>query len=399
MPKRITRLTKKQRAMFRPWADKWIEIGLRTGPADRPKFAKAVEECYSYTDTPFPGRIYWVQNPAVLSIASPMLGYLFEFSKQNGMNRALLDRLVDASLAKLKTKHELLYTSTLAVIAEASNDILGMNPSVTPPKPTKKEFDSLVDDLKRMVRSTWNNSIGGQLWVGSWYWGGSWVSFFREVCKLELPGNLWDRSRSLEAIIESCSWWYPHTHFVMATERPAQIHRELTDPNVERGWTSHRLHHDSQEAMEFPDGWGIHVIHGILVSKQVVEAPETLTIKQITNEPNTEIRRIMMQRFGYDRYIKESGAKCVDQMDDAKLYRISRPDDTDLVMLELTNSTPEPDGTHKVYFERVHPELRPFRRQTDGTVWLGEPQEDRAWNAKASQFGLYGHEYHPEQET
>mgnify|MGYP001610588142 FL=1 len=63
-------------------------------------------------------------------------------------------------------------------------------------------------------------------------------------------------------------------------------------------------------------------------------------------------------------------------------------------MIEMTNSTPEPDGTRKVYLERVHHELRPF-----GHGPIGEPQAMTCHNAIASQAGLRGEDYRPEIET
>ena len=39
--KYLAELTAEQRAQMDPWADKWIEIGLRTGPADRERLAAA----------------------------------------------------------------------------------------------------------------------------------------------------------------------------------------------------------------------------------------------------------------------------------------------------------------------------------------------------------------------
>ena len=43
---RVDALTDEQRARMPEWRDKWIEIGLRTGPADRAKFEKHVVRCY-----------------------------------------------------------------------------------------------------------------------------------------------------------------------------------------------------------------------------------------------------------------------------------------------------------------------------------------------------------------
>ena len=52
-----------------------------------------------------------------------------------------------------------------------------------------------------------------------------------------------------------------------------------------------------------------------------------------------------------------------------------------VVMVEVLNSTPEPDGTQKTYFLRVPPKLRTAR-------------EAVAWT-----FGLSGSQYRPEKET
>jgi hypothetical protein len=61
----------------------------------------------------------------------------------------------------------------------------------------------------------------------------------------------------------------------------------------------------------------------------------------------------------------------------------------------VKNSTPEPDGSVKTYFLRVHPECRPLLRDNQ----FGEPQQLTAHNAIASTFGLKGEEYSPSVET
>ena len=60
---RIDKLTKAQIGRFDQWADKWIEIGLRTAAADRPRFEAAAEKCYRYADIPWHGNIVWVPQP------------------------------------------------------------------------------------------------------------------------------------------------------------------------------------------------------------------------------------------------------------------------------------------------------------------------------------------------
>src|SRR5690606_37368762 len=104
-----------------------------------------------------------------------------------------------------------------------------------------------------------------------------------------------------------------------------------------------------------------------------------------------------LDRYGWDRYLLESDAELLDEVTDdqveigvgadglpapvglrgARLYRLPLRGDEDLVMVELVNSTPEPDGTRKPYLLRVPPTVRTVR-------------EAVAWT-----FGLQAHEYAP----
>jgi hypothetical protein len=237
-----------------------------------------------------------------------------------------------------------------------------------------------------VIRRGWPQIMGGQLWVGGWYWGGAWTSFFREVCNLELPGDTWDRARAYEGTMESACWWWPHRRFVMVCERPAAIHRELTNPDVERGWGSHRLHSDEGPAVVFPDGWGVWSVHGVRVTQQVVEAPETLAVAQILGEENAEVRRVMMERFGFDRLLEDSEAALVDADVDQyerprELWRLELADDEPLVMVSVVNATAEPDGHFKSYTLRVPPDM-------------ASCQQAVAWT-----YGMSAEEYAPAVET
>ena len=55
--------------------------------------------------------------------------------------------------------------------------------------------------------------------------------------------------------------------------------------------------------------------------------------------------------------------------------------DEPVAMVEVVNSTPEPDGSRRTYFLRVPPSMR------------------RAREAVAWTFGMAGHEYRPAQES
>jgi hypothetical protein len=212
------------------------------------------------------------------------------------------------------------------------------------------------------------------------------TSFFREVCGLSLNDDMDARAIAYARTCESACWWWPHREFVMVSERPTELHRD------ERG----RLHNESGPSIAWPDGWGFHTVHGVQVPHNIIEHPESVTVAQIDAESNAEVRRVMVERFGRDRYMRESGAKLIDEGADQfgkpqRLWRREWKDGRVLQLLEVVNSSPEPDGSYKVYWLGVHPELRPLL----GDGQLGEPQKLTAHNACASTFGKRGEEYHP----
>lgn len=344
VPKRIDKLTREQRARFDEWAHRWIEIGLRTGSADRSKFEKAVRDCYHYAGLEPPKIVVWTTSPLVVALAGPVAALTIE----------LIRRQVKVGGA----------------VRDAVSDAVG-------------------DAVRDAIGQIWAKAFVGQFAVGGWWWGGAWTSFFREVCDLELENNLWERARAYEATLESACWWWPHREFVIVSERPTVINRELVNPQVARGFGSHRLHSESGPACGFRDGWGVWSWHGVRVRRYVVEHPGRITLKEIKAETNAEVRRVLIERYGLSRYLLDSGAVKLCEDEFGELYKTDIDGDEPLVMVKVMNSTPEPGGSFKAYFLRVHPELRPMLADKQ----FGEPQFMSAINAVASTFRMRGAEY------
>jgi hypothetical protein len=168
------------------------------------------------------------------------------------------------------------------------------------------------------------------------------------------------------------------------SDRPAIINRD------DRG----RLHSESGPSIAYRDGWALYHWHGVAVDPSVIEHPETLTVESIKQESNAEVRRVLIERYGYDRYCTDAELKLIDHCSDAhplvglrtaKLFR-----DGDLVLLDVLNSTPEPDGTVKRYVLPVDPDAyggragkqclaamaSTWRKQSDPTqLFFKEPEE------------------------
>lgn len=360
---RIESLSEAEKARMAEWADKWIAIGLKTDPADRPRFEEAARACYRFASLPEPQQVVWVKNPIVGAFAAPIATLLL--AGKTAKTPFFSTRL-----------HEAIGTVCPdPFVDDVSNAVLSVLGDDTPTIPQ-------TDALRQAVQQNWHTYIGGQFWVGgAWYWGSAYTSFFREVCGLELPGDLWDRAKVYEATCGSACWWWPTTTFIMACDRPHTISLELTDPNVPRGPNSHRLHCDNGPALAW-NGWTVYAVHGVRVPEQVVMDPNSLTPQQITAEPNAEVRRIMLARYGEQRYLREIDAKVLDNDPRWGILRQAElSDDEPLTMVTVLNSTAEPDGTRKPYTLRVPPTTRTAREAVSWT------------------FGMKPEEYEPTTET
>jgi len=72
-----------------------------------------------------------------------------------------------------------------------------------------------------------------------------------------------------------------------------------------------RLHCTDGPALAYPDGWSIWAVNGVRVPEHVITSPKSQTLKDITGEENEEVRRVRIERFGWIRFLKESGAKAI----------------------------------------------------------------------------------------
>ena len=115
------------------------------------------------------------------------------------------------------------------------------------------------------------------------------------------------------------------------------------------------LHSDSKPAVKWVLDIQWYFWHGLRVDKRIIMNPETITVAEIESQNNAEIRRVLVQRYGYARYIQDSGAVLVHEDWSGKLWRKDEPDDEPIYMIELDNHTVELDGTRKKYFIGIDP--------------------------------------------
>jgi hypothetical protein len=217
-----------------------------------------------------------------------------------------------------------------------------------------------------------------------WGWtDDSWLAHYEAFVRAEpsaFDARMLRRFRSLVEVREAVGVFFAFDRTAICCDNPVGLETD----------GSGRLHSPDGPAVRYADGWSLWSWRGVRVDQDVIERPETVTVARIEREENVELRRVMVERIGWQRYVQESGLKPIDSDDWGSLYGKRMPGDPEpMMVVRVTNSTPEPDGSFKDYFLRVHPECRPVL--PDGT--LGDPQKPTPRNAIASTFGLTGEEY------
>ncbi|WP_329585947.1 hypothetical protein OG500_34295 [Kitasatospora sp. NBC_01250] len=187
----------------------------------------------------------------------------------------------------------------------------------------------------------------------------------------QLDGERDGALSALAGVARAAGWWWPYAQVVLLTERPSELHRD------EAG----RLDRADGPALAYPDGFALHVWRGMPVPADFLAGLGGLTLARIQAEENAELRRVMLEHYGYDRYLAETGAEPLHRDGTGVLWRIQLPGDEPVVMVEVVNSTPEPDGSSRTYWLRVPPRIRTARA---GVAWT---------------FGVTEEEYRPLRET
>jgi hypothetical protein len=128
--------------------------------------------------------------------------------------------------------------------------------------------------------------------------------------------------------------------------------------------------------------------------------PETITIADIDAEENAEVRRVMIEKYGVARYMRESKAREISRDAYGVLYRKDMADDEPIVMVRVLNSTPEADGPltsaeASAIFGRELPANKRWKEyQIRVPPTVTSAHEAVAWCA-----GVSVADYHPEVET
>jgi hypothetical protein len=171
------------------------------------------------------------------------------------------------------------------------------------------------------------------MWQGGNQWAAwaSYLSFFRHVAELPLDYSAWNH---WEMLAEHSGPRIMHSDFCIISDRPARL---LVD-------SENRPHCQDGPFCQWRDGSALYAVHGVFTPAWIIERPDLVTAQKIDEEPNAEIRRVMVDQMGVERFLREGNARKLHTDPCGVLWTRPVKDDEPLMSIELLNSTPETDG-------------------------------------------------------
>lgn len=344
---------------------RWRAAAAATGPGDRAAAEHAVRAAYRAAGLPEPAAVRWFDSPLAATEAALELRAAGAESVREAVRTRPWERARRGAVEQLGTAgwagHWALTGGELGPVTTPLADRLRNAVLDRLAPEADREADAAVAeearDRRTAVRLALLDAVRGQH-------DAPWFAAFESAASAEALAPLAELARE-------AGWWWPYREVALLSERPTALHRD------EAG----RLDRADGPALEYADGFALHAWRGMPVPPEFLAGLAEVTVERIRTEENAELRRVLLEHYGYERYLADSGAEPIHRDETGVLWRIVLPDDEPVVMVEVVNSTPEPDGTHRTYWLRVPPSTRTARA---GVAWT---------------FGIPESAYHPQRET
>ena len=292
------------KARLPEWRDRWMANMASTKPMDDEERAicrEAVMGLYAASGLAPPKHIVFVPSPFVLAFAGGFAAAMWHKHHAIAPTR---DAISDAISAATRD-------ATYAATRDATSDAI------------REDWY----DCNRQAIAAWAMATAGpdadlwfscaasswRMWTGGnqWSYWDAWISFFREVCGLELPE--YESYRHWQALTEHSGPRIMHPDFCMVSDRP-----EVLLVNAEN-----QPHCTSGPFCRWRDGSKLYSVNGVRVPAWLVETPaEALDPARFAGIENAEVRREFVRKVGIERICSKLGTEVLDRQGDYELHMV-----------------------------------------------------------------------------
>lgn len=292
---RIEKLTPEQEALIPVYREKWRAIALSTERIDRTLAILAVNTAY---------KLIGKAEPVVLFCDSP---------------QAILKTFTSILKRRLSRNMEWLVESypdnqRVTQLREELGVPLAMQLEEQLHRQLRKQLEQQLHwqvrmELEGQLRQQshelqWELHLNQQLQrhlpeclsPEPWILDGVWLDFAISVLHRQHDKSKWSAFKSL---VEHCGWLFPYEKICLVCERPINLAFD----------NAARLHAEGEPAIQFADGFSIYAYQGAHLPERYGKIhPHQWRSQWLLEEPNAELRRVLIQGIGYERICHASFA-------------------------------------------------------------------------------------------
>ncbi len=282
-------VTPEELVLLKAHAAKWTANALSTEPVDNYELTRAIQDLYAAADLKKP-RVVIVPSPLVMALAGGFAAAIDHIRKQKNVAvpanlGTIVKAAADAVLRDLGT------STTLAATLLATGEALGEQ--LDAPGNTTKADAEIVKFFLACARNWYSMYQGGNMWS----WWDCYLTAYRDVLGLRLPQ--YEKYESWERCAKHGGFRMMHEEFCVVSDRPQVL---LID-------AENRPHCEDGPSHQWRDGWSLYHWHGVKVPAKAIEAPDTITADDVRQEENQEVRRILIERMGWEKFCAEAKMK------------------------------------------------------------------------------------------
>ena len=331
---KIMQLTTEQEQMLVEHREEWRKIGLCCDPADFAAGDEIIRGFYRRLSKPDPIILHF-SSPAMCELAVNLVFSLLKDGEPSQLDSQLYSQLGSQLYSQLDSQLRSQLDSQLD--SQLYSQLYSQLRSQL-----RSQLDSqLYSQLGSLKAYFLYNRWGAQHWCAweAYYLFGHKIGVRYEPAQITLLEE-WAR------LSKSIGWWAPWDGICFVSDRPREVHFD----------ENRRLHSDTGMSCRYSDGWGIHSYHGYHVPDTkawIITDKAKLNPDTIDAEDNAELRRIMLEIYGFEKYIEVRGAKEIasDEMFGRPRRLLSmRVRGEEIRVLDVHNGSLEPDGTRRRFF-------------------------------------------------
>ncbi|MEG3896159.1 leucine-rich repeat domain-containing protein [Microcoleus sp. SVA1_B6] len=187
------------------------------------------------------------------------------------------------------------------------------------------------------------------------------TEFFISKFGITLDEKARELLRCKQQLFEECGWILPFEKICLICDRP--LHLRFDTENL--------LHAEGESAIAFADGYSLYFHHGVKLPETYGKVhPDLWEAQWLLSEENAELRRLLIERIGYDRLCCELQAVVLDSWQEYTLLKIDNADVEPIYLLKMT--CPSMGFIHAL---RVPPDVESAKEAIRWVNWDIDPEE------------------------